>query len=223
MDRPIGPRQPDKRHAAYEDIFGRPGASHHIPANIYPQPPPQPSYPYHDKRTSHSSQLSYQNPQPYRQSQSQYPQHLSYPQHIPPYTLSPHLGRASSALSNPHIPPNSSLESLTPSGLTPAQAYQQQIFLDNPASHQSDWNRYRNSPGPSNRNGASTHLVDPPRLGVSLDHNDGQLGLDFAGPIGNGGSTNSSPQDTDDGSSELPWMRVETTGAISMSLFYCCI
>ncbi|KAH0582817.1 hypothetical protein H2248_010725 [Termitomyces sp. 'cryptogamus'] len=42
MDRPLGPRQPpDKRHAAYEDIFGRPGASHHRPPPHIPPP-----YPY---------------------------------------------------------------------------------------------------------------------------------------------------------------------------------
>ena len=29
MDRPLGPRQPDKRLTAYESIFGRPGVSHH--------------------------------------------------------------------------------------------------------------------------------------------------------------------------------------------------
>lgn len=41
MDRPLGPRQPpDKRHAAYEDIFGRPGASHHHqPHYLHPHRP----------------------------------------------------------------------------------------------------------------------------------------------------------------------------------------
>ena len=38
MDRPLGPRQPDKRHAAYESIFGRPN-----PANPPPPSPPGPS------------------------------------------------------------------------------------------------------------------------------------------------------------------------------------
>jgi len=230
MDRPLGPRQPDKRHAAYEDIFGRPGASHHTLQN-YPQPGHPYPYPYHqqlqpvqDKRTSYSSLSSYQAPR-----QSHYPQH---PHHAPPsYTLAPpnqHPGRPRSVMNNPHIngvilsrsddPPNPSLESLTPSGLTPAQAYQAQIYLDHP---QADWNRYQNVPGPSNRssfphphNGGP---LDPPRLGVSLDHNDGRLGLDFAGAVDTGGSGKSSPQDTDDGSSELPWVRVESAGAIFVS------
>ena len=113
-----------------------------------------------------------------------------------------------------HHPQNSSLESLTPSGLTPAQAYQAQIYLDNPTGIQPDWNTYQNSPGPSNQNGTPTRPPDPPRLGVSLDHNNGRLGLDFVPPVGNGGSTNSSPQDTDESSSELPWMRAEASGAI---------
>jgi hypothetical protein len=213
MDRPIGPRQPDKRHAAYEDIFGRPGTSHHIPPNYQQQYP----YPYQqpDKRTS------YPHHQPYRQPY--YPQQQQQQQ---PYGLAPppqHVPRARSIAGNPHIngviqdPPNSSLESLTPSGLTPAQAYQAQIYLDNPGGPQADWNRFQNSPGPSNRhsqNGGFARPLVPPRLGVSLDHDDGRLGLDFGPAGGNGGSTNSSPQDTDDGSSELPWARTDATGAL---------
>jgi hypothetical protein len=212
MDRPLGPRQPDKRNAAYEDIFGRPGASHHIPPN-YQQQPHQYPYPYQqpDKRTS------YPHHQPYRQPY--YPQ-----QQQQPYGLAPppqHVPRARSITGNLHIngviqdPPNSSLESLNPSGLTPAQAYQAQIYFDNTATPQADWNRFQNSPGPSNRhsqNGGSTRPLDPPRIGVSLDHSDGRLGLDFAPAGGNGGSTNSSPQDTDEGSSELPWARSDTPG-----------
>ncbi|KAG6897818.1 hypothetical protein C0992_010622 [Termitomyces sp. T32_za158] len=43
MDRPLGPRPPpDKRHAAYEDIFGRPGAFHHHVPQPAPRPPPPP-------------------------------------------------------------------------------------------------------------------------------------------------------------------------------------
>src|SRR3984957_7693445 len=47
MDRPLGQRQPDKRNAAYEDIFGRPSAVHHqlaphIASNYHQQSlPPQ--------------------------------------------------------------------------------------------------------------------------------------------------------------------------------------
>ncbi|TCD65806.1 RHO1 GDP-GTP exchange protein 2 [Steccherinum ochraceum] len=55
MERPMGPRQPDKRNAAYESIFGRPSASHHIPGQPYPQPPPQAS-PFYQGNGQHSSQ-----------------------------------------------------------------------------------------------------------------------------------------------------------------------
>ncbi len=46
MDRPLGPRQPDKRVTAYESIFGRPGVSHHTSDPSAPQnyPPPPPGY-----------------------------------------------------------------------------------------------------------------------------------------------------------------------------------
>lgn len=101
MDRPMGPRRPDKRNAAYESIFGRPSATHHqlhppgpgqstpSPAP-YPQQPPQqpasqpyPYYPQHasplDRRTSQSSYrpppAQYQQPQvsPNTFRQSYYP------------------------------------------------------------------------------------------------------------------------------------------------------
>jgi hypothetical protein len=60
MDRPLGPRQPDKRVTAYESIFGRPSVSHHLsqgqssaqsyspspsyPQNQYPYPSPSPQH-----------------------------------------------------------------------------------------------------------------------------------------------------------------------------------
>ncbi|KAF8159549.1 CNH domain-containing protein [Crassisporium funariophilum] len=74
MDKPLGPRQPppDKRHAAYESIFGRPGVVHQPggPPNNYPQyisspsatqPYPYPQQPYPanaDRRTSYNSSFS---------------------------------------------------------------------------------------------------------------------------------------------------------------------
>src|SRR6266576_2717315 len=45
MDRPLGPRQPDKRNTAYESIFGRPSVSHHTSGPSAPQNyPPPPGY-----------------------------------------------------------------------------------------------------------------------------------------------------------------------------------
>ncbi|KAF5383621.1 hypothetical protein D9615_003552 [Tricholomella constricta] len=242
MDRPLGPRQPpDKRHAAYEDIFGRPGASHHTPPPPSIYGPPAQHYPYQqplsvaDKRTSYSSIApSSNNPSPqgtpstyrpqYYPTQPQHP-HPPYPHHIPgsygfPNTAGPPhpaLARARSIISNApsnaiHARPDESAGNLPMhNGLTPAQAYQAQIYMNNPAGPQADRSRHQASPGPSSRpssgqNGGPSRTGDAPRLGVSLDHDDGRLGLDFGT-----GSGNSSDQGTDDGSSELPWARNEPT------------
>ncbi|KAF8074951.1 CNH-domain-containing protein [Lyophyllum atratum] len=239
MDRPLGPRQPpDKRHAAYEDIFGRPGASHHTPPPSIYAPPAQ-QYPYQqpppvpDKRTSYSSLTpSYHNQSPqgppgaYRQSYyastHQHP-HPSYHQPIPgsygypnttPGPPHPSVARARSIISTaPSNGAHSRLEEPPDegpmhNGLTPAQAYQAQIYMNSPAGSQGDRNRHQSSPGSSSRPSSSLNgglpRGDAPRIGVSLDHDDGRLGLDFGA-----GSGNSSDQGTDDGSSELPWARNE--------------
>jgi RHO1 GDP-GTP exchange protein 1/2 len=66
MDRPLGPRQPDKRLTAYETIFGRPGVSHHLNpgpgqssphSQNYSLPPnyPQSQYPYPSNQPLYSS------------------------------------------------------------------------------------------------------------------------------------------------------------------------
>lgn len=265
MDKPVGPRQPpDKRNAAYESIFGRPGVAHHqgaTPAN-YPQalyhPPPNQPYPYPpqqyqsnaDRRTSYSSftpsvhsHSGYHVPQsqapPGAYRQSYYPSYQSqalpptaYPPPIPgAYGYSPGLAppnsvpsRARSVTSNPQSPgiivpqpeepPDRSLEAFTQSGLTPAQAYQAQVYLNSPAGPQGDWSRYRTSPAPSDwdsfpqtQDGSPSRYQDAPMLGVTLEHDDGRLGIDFAGNSGN-----SSDPGTDEGSSELPWARKEYPG-----------
>ncbi|KAH8093213.1 CNH-domain-containing protein [Cristinia sonorae] len=106
MERPLGPRQPDKRNTAYESIFGRPSASHHVPGQPYsPHPPPHATpylqgngQPYQQqyttqlgRRTSHASvrtnnvpytpTLPPPGPGPYRQPP--YPSQTPSPQ---PYT-----------------------------------------------------------------------------------------------------------------------------------------
>ncbi|TFK39883.1 CNH domain-containing protein [Crucibulum laeve] len=267
MDKPLGPRQaPDKRHAAYESIFGRPGATHHqttpTPAN-YPQYLPQQgtSQPYAyapqqyqtnaDRRTSYSSfapsvysSSPYQSPPPqgpasiYRQSHyptppphPQHPPPVSYPQQLPgsygyPASLAPPNAtpRARSIISNsnasgiivppPSEPSDGSREALAHPGLTPAQAYQAQVYQNSPAGIQGDKSMYRASPDrsshPQTQNGGPSRPHDAPRLGISLEHDDGRLGLDFAGSSGN-----SSDHGTDEGSSELPWARNGTVTAAS--------
>ncbi|KAG1746612.1 CNH domain-containing protein [Suillus paluster] len=236
MDRPAGPRQPDKRNEAYESIFGRPSASHHQAGQHPGQPGPvvqQPHYaqsvhnipvhggqyhhnhhqPYlqHDRRTSNSfaqPQNYYPNhlphhPQqhlqsPYRQS---YPHTAASQQYLPghhhaqytrPHTLAPPVihGRARSVVSSPHAagiisplpddPPDESLEALTRTGLTPAQAYQAQVYRNSPANQQ-QLNEHANSIREPSLNG-NHHLLsdDVPRLGVNLDLADTSFNIDFS-------------------------------------------
>ncbi|PBK72403.1 CNH-domain-containing protein [Armillaria solidipes] len=180
---------PDKRHAAYQSIFGRP--THH-------QPPPPPQYypQYQDRRTSY---VSYQQPPPplpnaqyiYRQPP---PMQYGYPYAPSGSSLAPptSITRARSVASNPNgmgvivplpeEPPDPNLDALTRSGLTPAQAYQAQVYLNGPQ-------RYQPPPMPQSR------TPDPPRLGIPVDNS--RLNVDFS---------NLSDAGTDD-SSELPWAR----------------
>ncbi|KIJ65660.1 hypothetical protein HYDPIDRAFT_27654 [Hydnomerulius pinastri MD-312] len=233
MDRPAGPRQPDKRNEAYESIFGRPSATHHHPPghpyygqptynSTYNQPVNQPQFasPYNhyqqtiDRRTSHPSSFAPQQNHynhfqqvPYRQSlqsptsqpqlpvTSHYQQHPHYPQR--PHTLAPPTthGRARSVVSSPHAagiiapkpedPPDASLEALQRTGLTPAQAIQAQVYLNNSSA-----------PGPQN-GGPHRPPDDVPRLGL-IDPDIGRLNIDFSS---NGQAQNGSYEL----SSELPW------------------
>ncbi|KAF8892134.1 CNH domain-containing protein [Infundibulicybe gibba] len=226
--RPLGPRQPDKRHAAYESIFGRPGVAPHqtLPPSNYPQSPPLQhvqQYPYQqhqqyqgdtDRRTSYNSlppsihsPHGYQPqgpPNTYRQSILGYPNNLA-----PPNST---LSRARSIASNPSSVdvntsqpdgrPSSNTEVVSQQGLTPAQAYQAQVYLNSPAGPQ-----HKRSPGPDRtsyqqpQNGGPSRQSDVPKLGVALQQDDGRLNLDFGG--------SNSDQGTDEGSSELPWTRPE--------------
>lgn len=202
MDRPLGPRQPDKRNAAYESIFGRPSAGHHQ-LNSHPghfpqyqqSPPPNgqqnayypQQYPnYVDRRTSgssHAQSINYPQqplapPSTYRQS------YLPPPQGYPPYqqSLSNYsqgntlaapsiISRARSLASSPGViapppeePPDASLEALTRAGLTPAQAYQAQVYANGP-------NGDLQQPPPPQ--------TQVPVLGVNIETDDGRLGIDF--------------------------------------------
>lgn len=213
------------------------------------QPYPYPNNQYQiptDRRTSYApsfapsvhSQASYlaQGPSNYRQSpypstspQPQLPQ--GYSSHVQPsYGYPASIGPPQSIASNPHSPgviapqpeepPDASLEPFTQSGLTPAQAYQAQVYLNSPAAQQADWNRFNGSPVPPDRlsysqssNGLRARTPEPPRIPLSLQQDEGRLGIDF----GERESNNSSEQGTDEGSSsELPWARKERTCA-----FFC--
>lgn len=230
MERPAGPRQPDKRNEAYESIFGRPSTAHHqAAAGPYYGQPPHTNGPYHppplnqfsppynyypqaiDRRTSHPSALGpqptayYQHPT-YSQSPASQPHlpvshHYQRPHHLlhHPHTLAPptHHARAPSVVSapitsaiippKPEDPPDATLEALTNSGLTPAQAYQAQV--------------YRTNPPPQNGT-PSCPSDDVPRLGL-IDPDIGRLNIDFG----------IDEQTTDDPPSELPWASAHTRGS----------
>ena len=211
MDKPLGPRQPppDKRHAAYQSIFGRPGVSHHHPHSYHP-----------DRRTS-----------PF--SPSPYPTHHYYPSPGPssnPHTYpsypssllppdNPALSRANSTNSPaPYLPQNIIHDSVPLSGLTPAQTYQAQVYMNGPNGNSisavppRDWPA--TSPAPPDRrshppaqNAGSSFLPDPPKLGISLEHDDGRLGIDFI----SGNEDDPLDIGQDESASELPWARVEHT------------
>ncbi|EJF59044.1 CNH-domain-containing protein [Dichomitus squalens LYAD-421 SS1] len=211
MDRPMGPRRPDKRNAAYESIFGRPSTQHH---QLTPGPPPpaqfqqqfpqqQPSsqpYPYYpqyssqlDRRTSTASFRPYQQqqvpPNTFRQSyypnsspsppnpvsQQQGYQPPAYSQHQYGYagSLAPPsiASRARSIGSAPGViaplpeePPDPALEALTRSGLTPAQAYQAQVYMNNgPMGQQQSWLQQQQHPPPPQHNQPQPPSPSPAR------------------------------------------------------------
>lgn len=231
MDESYGPRSGDKRVAAYESIFGRPTPTHHqqfqpgnyaqpVPAQMYHHPQ-QYSQQNFDRRTSYAPSFVQQ---PYRQS---YPLHHTPPTSYPasynnPASLAPPSsmpGRARSIVSSsntngiiaprPEEPPDPALQSLmAQQGLTAAQAYQAQVYLNSPAGPQGDWSRYQSNSNPAvsdrnlyhHQNGGPSHSPDPPSLAVNLDQDDGRLDLNFSG--NSGISDRGSDED-----SELPWAR----------------
>ncbi|KAI0954580.1 hypothetical protein AcW1_006427 [Taiwanofungus camphoratus] len=245
MDRPMGPRQPDKRHAAYESIFGRPSASHHHhplaapPAHYAQSPQPAPpngqQYSYYpqqygaqlNRRTSGSSQapsISYPQQQvpPSTFGQSYYPSPSSQPhqQGYPPFQQSNYahsgslappsvISRARSIASSPGViapqpeePLDASLEALTRAGLTPAQAYQAQVYMNSPMGQHNSWPR-PNLPTTSTQPLAAEPAPgELPKLGVNIETDEGKLGIDFGVD-----SNTPSDQGTEESSSELPWAR----------------
>lgn len=256
-NKPAGPRQPpDKRNAAYESIFGRPGGMHHpstLPSQTnygqqqnsyvgngstsqqFPQqylqqyPPPQqgrpPSftdYGHPPLNTSYSSQPQGFHRAPTQANQPQYPyQNVQYPyQNNQQTSLSPPqtISRARSMNSVPyssqpvHLVQESdpSLDKYTRAGLTPAQAYQQQVYMTgghqlagtnpNRRSYHSSHNSISGTPAYS-QNGT---IPDIPRVNLDLNA-DGNLGLNF--------DTEGASPSTAVSSSELPWASAETPGA----------
>ena len=175
--------------------------------SVHPQPSYLPQASHY--RQSLAPSVSHQPPLIPQQQQQQYLQ-PSYEGSLAPPSVH---SRARSLTSVPYatgtVPqrtddlPDPNLEALTRSGLTPAQAYQAQVYLNSPAGQQSGWNGldslppgvFRPASLPEQPMVARSAMVVP-TLNLNLDGGDGGLGIDFAG---------SSP--SDDGSSELPWAR----------------
>ncbi|KIJ55760.1 hypothetical protein M422DRAFT_220565 [Sphaerobolus stellatus SS14] len=203
----------NKRTAAYENIFGRPSTQHHqpqppAPPNLqYPQSQPyrpptvqpqQQYYPYHQQYQQQHYYARYQDPRrSYAPSVSS--QHTQqYPGQPQPYRnqLAPPLeGRllAGSVASvqgiitpQPEPPLDPGLEALTRQGLTPAQAYQAQVY-QNEQAPPPGWNPYNNgSPlSPPNSgtpvNNVQTHYREPL---PALETDTGSLGINFPGDDG---------------------------------------
>ena len=216
MDKPLGPRQPppDKRHAAYESIFGRPHQSYNSPLNP-------------DRRSSINSPFSpspslyphapYPTQPPLHYYSSSGPSHNSLPNYVqPPYPSYPSSFLPdNSPLNSPPPPPH---DPVPFPGLTTAQSYQAQPYVispsanSNPSAPPRDWPR--SSPGPSDRrshpppNGGPSRLPDPPKLGISLEHDDGRLGIDFV----ERDEDDSLDIGQDESGSELPWAQIEHNG-----------
>ncbi|OBZ74240.1 Rho1 guanine nucleotide exchange factor 1 [Grifola frondosa] len=146
----------------------------------HPQGSAQP-YPYYsqqqlDRRTSHSSSTrapSMQYPSSNRQSrysttsQPHPSQYSSAP--LAPPAVSTHarsVGSSAGVIAPPPAdPPDANLEALTRAGLTPAQAYQVQVYRNSPAS------------GPA----MPDAMPDAPHIGLNIDADDGRLGIEFVG------------------------------------------
>ena len=258
-NRPAGPRQPpDKRNAAYESIFGRPGGVHHQST-----PPQQANYSQYQNPYVGNGSTSQQSPQRYPHQQQYYPSqqdrpssytdyghpalntsypsqpqglyrtptqsnHPQYPYQNAQYpyqnnqqsSLSPPqtIGRARSMNSVPYSSQpvhqaqetDPSLEKYTRAGLTPAQAYQQQVYMagiHQPADthpHRRSYHSPHNSISGASARSQNGTIPDIPK--VNLDFNaDGDLGLNF--------SIDGASPSTAASSSELPWASTESTGA----------
>lgn len=74
----------------------------------------------------------------------------------------------------PEEPPDPSLEALTQAGLTPAQAYQAQIYMKSPMGQ----SQSKLESHPVNRNSAPNGL---PQIPLDLQPDDGKLDIDFLG------------------------------------------
>ncbi|TFK74994.1 CNH-domain-containing protein [Pluteus cervinus] len=218
LQQPLQPTQPYQyqpqqyaanmdRRASYNSLYTAPG---------YAQQPQAPGY----------SQAYYPQQHPQQHiPQNAFPQNAPGTYNLPGQPLNgqnPALARTRSMASNPQTsggfrppldePPDRMANGFQPPDFSSFQPHSASGQLNGSNGPQTDWNRHRNPPSAADRhsypqNGPSARPLDPPRLGVTLEHEDGRLGIDLTG----NGSGNSSDQGTDEDSSELPWARKDPT------------
>lgn len=242
------PTQPDKRSAAFENIFGRPKPTQttYDPTQYYAQQPQNVQRVSYPGSIPPGVALSPQpsiyalpqgaapGPSPYRSSyypiqaapvqhvvQPQYytQQHLipQPPQQLPRRSPSPYTRPPGTIAPLPsQEPPDAGLEHLTRQGLTPAQAYQAQVYLNSPLNlpHQQPFpvqsvpDFAQLTPNPNHHILPGAHMtpyVTPGQI-TAIEDGMGSLGLsDYNSRSGHG------EEDDEAGSSDLPWAAPEAS------------
>lgn len=221
-----GPERRTTYPVSYPGHQPYPNPNGHPPPPMQPPPGPQGAYSqgYYAPPNQHNVPNQYT---PY-----QYPPQLvqspyNYPASLGPPTQS--LSRARSVIGNnatlsppmDMVPSSSSHPALPLTGNYQTQPYvdgsRRQPSPQPPVQHPpADWTQHRASPGAAPRRPSQSHKhnsngssrsTEPPRLGISLEHDEGRLGIDFGE---NASGSNSDPS-TDEGDSELPYARSETS------------
>ncbi|KAG8818967.1 RHO1 GDP-GTP exchange protein 2, partial [Serendipita sp. 399] len=229
----MGPRAPmadnisaahssDERSQAFQSIFGRPSPAHHQPqAQPRPMPPNAPQY-YQPHYPSPGMQPRHLPPQQ-QQPPSQYARSLRAPEqpygyqygysrsNHPPSSINTAAGVITSP---PPPPPDPSLDFLTSQGLTPAQAYQAQVF----ATNQQRIGLPSGAYPPVNPHTGPSQVPNeryPTRMdSLNFQPDGGRLSLDFdSNPSSslNVQPVNSQSDEDADGDSELPWVAGQRT------------
>ncbi|KAG8752819.1 RHO1 GDP-GTP exchange protein 2 [Serendipita sp. 396] len=215
----------DERSQAFQSIFGRPSPAHHQP-QAQPRPVPvNTSQYYQNHYPSPGMQPRYLPPQQQQYPPSQYARSVRGPeqpygyQYGPPHSNypPPSVTNSSGTIASPPPPaPDPSLDFLTSQGLTPAQAYQAQVF----AANQQRMGLPSGAYPPINPHTGPSKIPNegyPSRVdSLSFQPDGGRLSLDFDSKPST--SSNVQPvfsrpeEDGDgDGDSELPWVAGQRT------------
>jgi hypothetical protein len=213
-----GEHSDDQRTQAFQSIFGRPLAAHRdAQAHVQQRPPPPgpASHYYSQQHPQQAPPLRHLQPlahpqQPYQRSIRGQEQSHGYPYNYPQSNRSlSAIASTGIIASAPPPPQDPSLDFFTNQGLTPAQAYQAQVFAQKQPYGGPPPGAYLSEQGDSHNDPLSL----PPRLdGLTLSDDGGRLSLDFnhQSPPRSNGSTARVPHQPvakfdDEPDSELPW------------------